>query len=567
MRAPISRFLALTSLLLPGGAAIAQDVSSKEITAALNSPDSHLRHNTWKKLNPNDDGDYKTLVKILQSLPWHDRDGAVTAFAKATPDTLTKMVKDLKDHKDPLVRQGMAVALAKTNDEQYYPALYEALKDKDPVVRRMVVYSLRVHKKNEAVSAIVDAFQKEEDPVVRSFMVDTLNDLTKAYQGPDPRAWFTWWEQAKADKDFALGETDEETQRKAEELGNKLKKRETVSMAGGVTLETEERGRTDLKGVPILVLPYYGYTKETMTPFLAELEKTNKLFYIQLPPIKSFKNLKTVTQRNVPLLPIDNLVNAFEDLRKGTGQERFALLACGLNSWIAMRYASLYPNSVSHLVLIGPMSSNKAFGDATDRMIKQGQSKNDIELWHLGLTRTMDSQTGEVTHDKFHKEKKLAQPEGELPSIDRREWSLFFKDDRDMLASMLYGIKDDKNVAGFAIPDFDCKKEPKRNIPTIVIVGANFLLSSVQDCQAIAKHYGGACYVYPNSSAMPFAEESATFNKHMALLLREKVKGTSTKKKEKDKDKDKEAAKGTTAVKKDSEDAKAAKGEKQEEAK
>ena len=43
-----------------------------------------------------------------------------------------------------------------------------------------------------------------------------------------------------------------------------------------------------------------------------------------------------------------------EDLRKETGQDRFAIMACGLNCWIAMRYASLHPASVSHMVLIGP---------------------------------------------------------------------------------------------------------------------------------------------------------------------------------------------------------------------
>src|SRR5262245_49607376 len=163
MSVKITRFLALASFLFPSGAAIAEEVSAREVSAALNSPDSYVRNNTWKKLNPNDDGDYKTLVQILRTLSWHDRDGAVLAFAKATSDTCKKMVKDLKENKDPMVRQGMAVALAKTNDDQYYPALYEALKDKDPLVRRMVVHSLRVHKKMDAVSALVDAFQKEED--------------------------------------------------------------------------------------------------------------------------------------------------------------------------------------------------------------------------------------------------------------------------------------------------------------------------------------------------------------------------------------------------------------------
>ena len=504
----------------------ATKVPESEIKAALASPDSFLRHNTWKKLNPEDDGNYRTLVQVLKSLPWFDRDGAVIALAKAATDsTLQKMVKALKDDKDPMIRQGMAMALAKMNDEKFYPHLYEALKDKDPMVRRIVVHALRVHKKKEAVTALVDAFQKEEDPVVRSFMVDSLNELTQAYQGPDPRAWFVWWEAAKADPDYELGKNDDQALAKAEELGNKLKKRTTVSVSGGVTIETEERGRLkDLKSVPILILPYYGYSKETMKPFLSELEQTNKLFYIDLPPIKSFKNLKTVTDRQVPLYPIENLVAAFEDLRKATGQERFALMACGMNTWIAMRYASLHPQSVSHLVLINPLPTNDGYGRATQRMESKGRSSNDIELWHLALTRSMDGRTGESTHDIFHREKKLPVPEGEGGSIDRREFALYFKNERDGLISILYPVKEDKNASGFAIPPFKAFTEPRRNIPTIVIVGQATLFTSIQDCEQLAKHYGGKCYVYPNSAGMPFAEESATFNKHMAALLKENVR-------------------------------------------
>jgi pimeloyl-ACP methyl ester carboxylesterase len=527
----------------------ASKVPESEINAALASPDSFLRHNTWKKLNPEDDGNYRTLVKVLKSLPWFDRDGAVIALAKAaTESTLQKMVKALKDDKDPMVRQGMAMALAKMNDEKFYPHLYEALNDKSPVVRRIVVNALRVHKKKEAVSALVDAFQKEEDPVVRSFMVESLNQLTQAYQGPDPRAWFVWWEAAKADPEYELGKNDEIAQRKAEELGNKLKKRTTVSVSGEMTLETEERGRQTSKGMPIIVLPPYGFSKDIMTPFLSELEKTNKLFYVELPGREAFKNLPNVGNTNLPFFPLDQMVKAFEDLRKETKQERFALMACGLSCWIAMRYASLYPQSVSHLVFIAPFSSNKAVGDGYDRCSRQGQAKKDVELHHAAMSHSINTQTGQTEHDRYHEEKKIPKPEGEDGSLDRREWSLFFKDERDSLATILYPIKDSKKRMGFLYPDFKCFSEPRRNIPTIVIAGAASILTSQQDCDAIAKHYGGRLYMYPNSSCMPFAEESATFNKHMAALLREnqKSKKDSKDKAKKPKDGEEESVPGST---------------------
>src|SRR6185503_9002388 len=134
------------ALILPALAAplflrAADDVSERDMNAALASPDSFLRYNTWKKLNPEKDSHFSILVKILKGLPWYDREGAIDALRKAaTSETVQKMVRELKDNKDPAVRQGMAIALAKMNDEKFYPHLYEALKDKNPQVRRIVAW-------------------------------------------------------------------------------------------------------------------------------------------------------------------------------------------------------------------------------------------------------------------------------------------------------------------------------------------------------------------------------------------------------------------------------------------
>jgi len=517
-----------------GPLAAQDEVSEKDIKTALASPDSTLRANTWKKLNAEKDTHYRYLVTILKTFAWYDRQAAAEALSKAATDaTLKKMVRDLKDNKDPAVRMGMADALAKMNDDKVYAHLYEALKDKDPVVRRMVVHYLRIHKKKEAVQALVDLFQKEKDHVVRGFIVTSLEELTQAYHGHDPIAWFTWWEQAKADKSYELGKTDEQAKAKAEELGNKLKKRTTTT--DSVTrLDAEEIGSSKLTSVPILILPEYGVSKEVMKPFLTQLSRTNKLFFIDLPPINDFKNLETVSDAKIPYYPIDKLVDAFEALRKQTEQERFAIMACGMNSWIAMRYVNLYPKSVSHLILISPISSREAYANATKRMESEGQAKNDVELWHLGMTRKFNSQTGESVHDEYHKEKKIPEPEGEDGALDRRNWSLFFKDERDSLIAMLYP-KSHRPLGAVAIPDYRCFKEPpKARVPTIVITGRNSMFSTVDDCKAIAKHYGGVCYVYESSSCMPFAEESELFNKHMAVVAREK--GTKTKAKGKGKD-------------------------------
>ena len=124
------------------------------------------------------------------------------------------------------------------------------------------------------------------------------------------------------------GDSDEEAKKEAEDLGRKLKKRRTS--VAGVTFTSSERGSGD--GVPILILPHYSISKDVMLPFLSELEKNHKLFYIDLPPISSFKGLETAGKSKIPYYPIDQLVEAFEGLREETDQEQFALLSCGMNS-------------------------------------------------------------------------------------------------------------------------------------------------------------------------------------------------------------------------------------------
>ena len=519
-------------LVCPGVRGQEEGVSKSTIGKALRSPNSLIRHDTWTKMNPEEKSQFSMLVKIMAKMPWFDRDGTIKALATAASDeVLEKMIKGLKKNKDRAVRQGMAVALAKMDDPIFYKHLYEALDDKDPTVRRVVVHSLRVHKKPEAVDALVKRFQKEDDPVVRTFLERSLNELTQAYRGPKAEYWLSWWETAKNDPDYKLGETDEEAEKAAEDLGHKLKKRRTVSILGGVTLESSERGSGI--GVPILIIPPYGYSENIMLPFLSGLEARHKLHYIKLPPVKSFKNLRVVSAKQIPYYPIDQLVDAFEDLRKETKQERFAIMACGMNSWIAMRYAKKYPKSVAGILLVAPLSGVKEYAKATDRFKKQGKSKKDTEMHYFGLGRTFNRNTGESTLDSYQRENEIAKWDGEGGCIDRRSWSLFFHDERDYVISMLYPVKNHA-MGSVAIPDFDLFKEqkPALRIPTLVITGKSSLYNSIEDSKAIAKYYRGLCLVYGYSSCMPFCEESKRFNKDVAGFLKKftRVKKNKSKK-------------------------------------
>ncbi len=491
--------------------------SKREIAEALASPDSHLRHNTWKRLNPEKSSDYSLLLKILKGLGWHDRNAAVEALTKASSEkTLEKMAKSAIADSHPFVRQGLCEALALMKDPRYYPTLYEAVKDKHPYVRRMVVYYLGFMNKEANVDVLVGVFQNEKDPVVRTFIESSLNQITQAYQGPHPAMWQLWWDRAKADPDFELGKTDEESLRKAEELGRKLK--ENSTQVAGVDLDTSERGA----GSPILILPTYGYSKNTMLPFLSELEKNHKLIYMDLPPIKSFKGLASVSAKNIVYYPIDRLVEAFEALRKQTGETHFAIMACGMSSWIAMRYAQKYPKSVAAMIFVAPISSTEEYGRATDRLERQGKGKNDQEMHYYSLSRKFDPQTGEGFLEKYHRDKDIPKTPGEDAAIGRREWSLHFMEERDGMLAMLYPNAHDPGAATVAIPPFDLQKEekPASGVPALVISGGRDLITSGADGKKIAEYYGGKQLVFKNSACMPFAEQSPEFNTAVAGFLK-----------------------------------------------
>ncbi len=517
VRARAFLLAAVAALLLAPPIRGQGEPSTGEIREALNSPDSEIRHAMWKRLNPEKSNHYKVLIQILGKLAWHDRDGAIVALSKAaTEKAIEKIVKELHKNRNPFVRQGIAQALALMNDEKYYKELYTALDDKNPYVRRVVVDALKVHKKESAVEALIKRFQVEKDPVVNTFIENSLNELTQAFRGPNPLAWLIWWNEAKNDPDYKLGETDEDAKRAAEELGRKLKERTTV--LAGVELTTAERGSGD--GVPILVIPHYGYSKKTMLPFLSELEKNHKLYYIDLPPISSFKGLKAVGATKMPYYPIDKLVEAFEELRKKTNQKHFAIMTCGMNGWIAMRYARLYPESIAGMILISPISSGKQFGKATELMIRTGKKDKDRELWHYALTRQINAQTGEDFHERHHRENQEAKPAGEEAALARRSWSLMFGEERDSAISMLFADRM-QPLGGVIIPDFMLFREPKPSIivPTMVIVGKKSLHTTIDDAKQIADHFKGLFFVYQHSASMPFAEESTRFNNEVTAFL------------------------------------------------
>jgi len=506
--------VALFGLVLLAGAPARADLSKAEFARASSSPDSHIRYGEFLKLNPDDKSHLKLALRLAggqggKYANWYDREAGIAVLGRAKDEKSRKtLLRDIKRSRNYLVRQALCVAFAKLQTDEARNALFGALDDKDPRVRREAAWALRSHRKKDSVSKLIARWLEEKDPLVQTTIRTSLEKITDRFWGPDPQEWADWWK-VKQD-DFKIGSKDEEAAKKAEKSGKKMK--DSTTKVRGIDIDISERG----SGKPLLVIPPYGYSKAIITPFLTVLEKTNKILYIDLPSIDKFPNAPAVG--GLKYYPIDQLVEAFEEIRKQRKVKRFGVMAWGFNSWMALRYATKYPRSVSHVVLVCPVSGDQEFGRASQRMISQGKKTGDIELWHLGLSRSFNPQTGKSTHQEYHEEKKLPVPEGEDASIDRRSWSLMWANPHDSLLAHLFPVKD-KILGGVAIPEFSVLKEKRLRCPMLLIVGAHSTYTSLPDCKTTAKHYGARLLVYPQSANMPHAEESVRFNKDLRKFL------------------------------------------------
>ena len=103
---------------------VAADVSKAELGAAFGSNDSHVRHETFKKIDGNNKKNLKVLYKILEGKAgryanWHDREAAIDVLARVSnEDVLKDMKKKLEGSKGSyLMRQGVCKAFAKMGND------------------------------------------------------------------------------------------------------------------------------------------------------------------------------------------------------------------------------------------------------------------------------------------------------------------------------------------------------------------------------------------------------------------------------------------------------------------
>lgn len=500
---------ALTLLVLMVSLASADDWK-KKFNRNMASPDSSLRYEALRQLDVNDPAQLKKMLKVLRNrsdrvTDWHIRMGAVEALAKASDPKSTKtLLKELAKGKS-LVKEAIATALGRKQDPTYLEALIGAGGDDSPAVRRAAIRALAQMKDKRAIDAILDQWVLEKPKEsFRQWAVckEVMEQITEKYLGGEPLDWKNWWEVNREKFSFEEEWEDEDQKKadleKAEREGKKAK--EHKSQTRNVNISFKVRGL----GVPILVLPMGGYHEDYFQPYLQSIEAFCRVHYIRLPKISDFKGLERGAG-GIVNYPIDKLVDAFEDLRKQFKYKKFAVMGHSITSTVAQRYVSKYPDSVSHLILVGAYSGADSYGKILGTMEAEGKKRGDLELEHRAQSLMYIQ-----AQDSHKYEPKDAD---EREALGRKAWSLNFRNPHDFVLQKMFTEYRLKGGTGsFFPPGFDTFKEKRAKVPTLVCNGKHSLWTSVSDAKKISKHYPNSTMViFENSTMMPFVEETGRF--------------------------------------------------------
>ncbi|RMG17746.1 MAG: alpha/beta fold hydrolase [Planctomycetota bacterium] len=511
-RLPVFVFLASAAALPAPALAVDAKEFKKKFLATQNSWE---RRALVSQLDPSDEDSLDLLLKfVLKTQDWYMREAAVQVLSTVYDEGVIGKLTKLKD-KDPVICEGvcMAFGLSKNLDRLDY--LIEMIGSKKWNVRRAAAIALRTMKDKRAIDALISAWEEEDKFLVWVQILESLETLTRQKNMPTAQDWRDWWTVARDNFEFSDG---------SDELSEDEKSGEVIkTRARGTNLSMRRRG----KGLPLLVLPDYGYEKDYLETYLRNLEDTNQIFYMDLPGVVDFVDPPLQNAPNLPnpYYPLDRIVDAFEELqqdlvKKGVIKEKFALLAHGISCWIAMTYADRHPRSVRRMILIAASSGQKAAGEGINALERRGQELGDLELEHYAQSRIYDQQKGGYKYQP--------QPGEESAAIDRKAFTVRFADQRDLEIGRIYGPVVEKKVGkqgiarvprirrpmgGCFIPEFSLFNLKRVPIPTLVLHGKYSVETSEADARAIAKHYGRNARVitFKRSGQMPFIEENEKF--------------------------------------------------------
>jgi len=515
----LRRALSLAALLVVAFPIIGQGMDDKEFKKKfVGTQNSWERRDLVKQLDPTDERSLNLLMKfVLKKQDWYMREAAIDVLAGAYNPGLIGQLEKMKD-KDPVVAEAIAMAFGRSKNTERVPHLLSLVESKKWKVRRAAVIALGNVPDKRSVKPLIETWENEELFMVWVHILESLEKITHQKNLPTPQDWKDWWAVAEDAFEVKKAGAEEDVLAEEEKSGEVIKTR-----ARGTNLSLRARGN----GLPLLVLPDYGYEKDYLETYLRNLEDTNQILYMHLPGTIDFVDppLENAPNAPKPYYPLDRIVEAFEEMqveleKSGKIKGKFAILAHGLSCWIAMTYAAKHPKSVRRMILIAAHSGQKAASEGIDRLERRGQQDGDLELEHYAQSRSYDGQAGAYRYE--------AKGEDEGGALGRKSFTVKFFDTRDLEIGRIYGPIIQKQInettiamvpeavrpmGGCFIPPFSLFKLDRVPTPTLIMQGTNSIETSDEDAKAIARHYGKNARVisFTSSSDMPFIEENEKF--------------------------------------------------------
>ncbi|MFQ5843817.1 MAG: HEAT repeat domain-containing protein, partial [Planctomycetota bacterium] len=453
--------------------------------------------------------------KLLQSKDWWIRGTACDRLARIQVAELRKVLHSYYYKESNVqIREGVITALGMIKHRADPPVILDALKDKAWQVRRMACIAAGQQRIKDAVPIMIDMIHEEDragnvlnkgepHPRVHNMVLWNLWDIVGKNFDADRQQWKMYWaenkdKQLQPPKRFDYGTF----------AGVKLKYNDTFARRG--------------TGPLCIVLPQVHYTAVYYMPYFSQITFM-KWIFVDLPPMGAFPNVERDRDGDV-IYPIDQLVDAFEDMRKKYNVDRAAILAQGFSTWIAAKYAQKYPDHVLGLILLNAYASNETFSKRIDELLRSDNP--DYELW-AKVSRKLIRPGSALEWERYNYVRDTAK----------------LKDTSDVEIQFLRRIWRDPTGVTIMIPDFDIRGERTTQVPTLLFFAPKSnIATGIDGMRRMRRYYKNAYTVRLKQSArLPFMEEPEKFteflkkfrdDKLMPRLLKDEAKEAKRRQKE-----------------------------------
>jgi proline iminopeptidase len=497
----------MTTIILAVLSSASAQTWQDEYAAKLESEHSWERRAGVQAVDPRDPRGVETLLELFAEqdsdrVDWYVRRAAIDTLAEFGGKARRPVLKALRS-RDERVREGVVLALGVRRDPSEIPTILRRVDDRAVRVRRAAIQALaQFPDERQAVEGVLACW--ESQPFVESRLgvecYRALRAMTDWEEGLSPARWRTFWDNAKHDWPRRPGAKAADPDQ---------------TRVRGVQLTWDARG----EGLPLLVIPDHTIQIDFYKPWLASLEDVCRVIYMQLPEVGNFDPLRVHEfAPGLPYYPVDLLVEAFEALREQKGIERFALLAHGYNSLIALRYLSRYPDRVSHVVLVGPISGDRSWLKIVNGIQREGDARDDVELSKMARNLLV-SPGGERGYQPASTR--------EWYALLRKTFGLYFGDRSDPAIWELYlqGMHERERWESVT-PAFELSAQRKVDVPMLVQMGKQSLLTTRKDADRFRAHYRARVVTYRRSAMCPFVEEAQSWSRDVREFLAGGAAGT-----------------------------------------